>query len=281
MFADVASRAALAGDNARLYRLADEARKEAQVANNAKMDFLAAMSHELRTPLNAIAGYVELITMGIRGPVTTEQRDDLARISQNQRHLASLIEDILNYAKLEAGRIEYDIEVISVNDAMSDVVSLMAAPYGAKHIALTYAAADPAPTALADPDRLRQVLVNLLGNAVKFTAPGGAVSLSSKVNDTEVCIICRDNGCGIPAEKLDAIFEPFVQVARVPSEHRQGLGLGLSISRDLMRGMRGDLIVESVVGQGSTFTLMLPRHRSMSARERMAAAAPGLDAPGP
>src|SRR5262249_44534502 len=147
-FIDVAGRAALATDNARLFRLADDARTEAQVANSAKMDFLAAMSHELRTPLNAIAGYVDLLAMGLRGPVTAEQQEDLRRILQNERHLASLIEDILNYAKLEAGRVEYDIRPIDVGEAMADVASLMAAPYGNKGVTLSLAPAPAEVTAL-------------------------------------------------------------------------------------------------------------------------------------
>ena len=276
MFADVASRAALAADNARLFRLADEARQEAQIANNAKMDFLAAMSHELRTPLNAIAGYVELLTMELRGPITKEQRFDLDRISQNERHLASLIEDILNYAKLEAGRLVYNISPVSVHDAMSDVVSLMAAHYQSRGIALTSTTLTPQPIALADPNRLRQVLLNLLGNAVKFTEQGGTVSLVAEATPGSVIIVCRDTGRGIPAEKLEAIFEPFVQLSRSVSEQRAGLGLGLSISRDLMRGMRGDLVVESQVGEGSAFTLILPVAHATSETPATAHASIGL-----
>src|SRR5262249_15283790 len=153
-FIDLATRAALAADNSRLFQLADEARNEAQIANSAKMDFLAAMSHELRTPLNAIAGYVDLIAMGLRGPVTQEQREDLHRIEQNERHLASLIEDILNYAKLEAGRVEYEIGTIDVNQAMADVASLMAAPYGNKGVNLSLARTETQVVALGDAHRI-------------------------------------------------------------------------------------------------------------------------------
>ena len=256
---DLASRAALAADNARLFRAAETARNEAQVANSAKMDFLAAMSHELRTPLNAIAGYVDLLALGVRGQVNDEQLADLQRIAQNERHLASLIEDILNYAKVEAGRVEYDITEIDVNKAIADVASLMSAPYGTKGVALTFCGAAGDATALGDEARLRQVLVNLLGNAVKFTNAGGKVSLTGEVDSEVVRITCRDTGKGIPPDKLDAIFEPFVQVATTPSGKRDGLGLGLAISRDLMRGMRGDLLVESELGKGSAFTLILPR----------------------
>jgi signal transduction histidine kinase/DNA-binding response OmpR family regulator len=263
MYADLASRAALAADNARLFSLADAARKEAQIANNAKMDFLAAMSHELRTPLNAIAGYVDLLMMGLRGPLTQEQTADLARVALNQRHLASLIEDILNYARVDAGRIEYDIEPVNVNEAVSEVVGLLHGAYGSKGVRLDYAAIEPSAHALADPDRLRQVLINLLGNAVKFTPAGGTVTVRAGAAGEQVEIICRDTGVGIPREKLDAIFEPFVQVTRNTAEQRSGLGLGLTISRDLMRGMQGDLVVESELDRGSAFTLTLPRAEAM------------------
>jgi signal transduction histidine kinase/DNA-binding response OmpR family regulator len=257
-FMDVAARAALASDNARLFRLADDARTEAQIANSAKMDFLAAMSHELRTPLNAIAGYVDLLAMGLRGPVTEEQHEDLRRILQNERHLASLIEDILNYAKLEAGRVEYDINPVDVTKAITDVASLMSAPYGSKGVALRLEPSTGVITALGDSDRLRQVLLNLLSNAVKFTPSGGTVRLGGRVDGSIVEIRCQDSGLGIPQDKLEAIFEPFVQVQKAPMGQRAGLGLGLSISRDLMRGMQGDLLVSSELGKGSTFIVLLP-----------------------
>ena len=258
MFVDVASRAAIAADNARLFRIADEARRDAQVANSAKMDFLAAMSHELRTPLNAIAGYLDLLTLGIRGPLTDQQREDLKRISLNQRHLSSLIEDILNYARLEAGRLNFDIQRVRVHDALTEVLALVSPSYAAKGVDIKASAPDDA-IAMADIDRLRQVLLNVLGNAVKFTSAGGAVDLSAACFDSVVRIDCRDTGRGIPPNKLESIFEPFVQVAHTFSEERKGLGLGLAISRDLMRGMRGDLTVSSEVDKGSVFSLTLPR----------------------
>jgi len=162
---------------------------------------------------------------------------------------------------VEAGRVEYDIEEIDVNKAIADVASLMSAPYDSKGVALSFSSAEGHATALGDAARLRQVLVNLLGNAVKFTPAGGSVSLSGEISGDRICITCRDTGRGIPEDKLDAIFEPFVQVATAPSGKRDGLGLGLAISRDLMRGMRGDLLVESELGVGSAFTLVLPRRQ--------------------
>src|SRR5262249_3835357 len=156
----------------------------------------------LRTPLNAIAGYVDLLAMELRGPVTEEQREDLHRILQNERHLASLIEDILNYAKLEAGRIEYDINPVDVTQAIADAASLMSAPYGNKGVALRVDPGGRAITALGDSDRLRQVLLNLLSNAVKFTPAGGTVALTGRVQEGIVEITCADSGLGIPPDKL-------------------------------------------------------------------------------
>ncbi|HEV8445637.1 MAG TPA: ATP-binding protein [Gemmatimonadaceae bacterium] len=260
---NVSHRASLAIDNARLFHEADAARHEAQVANAAKVDFLAAMSHELRTPLNAIAGFVDLMALGIHGPITPDQRGDLARISQNQRHLATLIEDILNYARLEAGRLEYDMQKVLVGDALAEVHTLARPVFDAKGVRFEYAPGDGGAIASADPDRLRQVLLNVVGNAVKFTPTGGSVVLTSAADSQSVRLLCKDTGRGIPTEKLATIFEPFVQVDRhLNSSANQGIGLGLSISRDLMRGMDGDLMVESEMGAGSTFTMVLRRART-------------------
>ncbi len=259
----IAHRASLAIDNARLFREADAARHEAQVANAAKVDFLAAMSHELRTPLNAIAGFVDLMALGIHGPITPEQNADLARIGQNERHLATLIEDILNYAKLEAGRLEYDMQQVIAGDALAEVHTLARSVFDAKGVDFEYVPGDGGAIVSADPDRLRQVLLNVVGNAAKFTPPGGSVVLTSAADAQNVRLFCKDTGRGIPTEKLDSIFEPFVQVDRhLNPSATQGIGLGLSISRDLMRGMDGDLVVESEPGSGSTFTIVLQRSRT-------------------
>ena len=263
---------ALAIDNARLFREADAARHEAQVANAAKVDFLAAMSHELRTPLNAIAGFVDLMALGIHGPITPEQQADLARIGQNERHLATLIGDILNYAKLEAGRLEYDMQQVIAGDALAEVHTLARAVFDAKGVGFDYVPGDAGAIVSADPDRLRQVLLNVVGNAAKFTPPGGSVVLTSAADAQSVRLFCKDTGRGIPVERLAAIFEPFVQVDRhLNPSATQGIGLGLSISRDLMRGMDGDLVVESEPGAGSTFTIVL--RRSRTTREASSAAA--------
>jgi signal transduction histidine kinase len=225
---------------------AEVARVAAEEANRAKSEFLAVMSHELRTPLNAIGGYAELIALGIRGPVTPQQAADLERLQRSQRHLLGLINEVLNYARLETARVAYDVRAVPAADVLAEAESLVAPQAAAKGVALSTDAGAPALRVLADAEKLRQVLVNLLSNALKFTAAGGRVALS-------------DTGIGIPAEKLERIFDPFVQVDTTLTRAHEGTGLGLAISRDLARGMAGDITVESALGAGSTFTVVLPR----------------------
>ena len=244
---------------------AERARADAEQANRAKADFLAAMSHELRTPLNAIGGYVELLTLGIHGPVTDAQRSALDRVGAAQRHLLTLINDILAHARLEAGRVEFHPRALRVPALLAGLDAMVAPMAGAKGIAY---AVDPCGEALcvvADEERARQILLNLVTNAIKYTAEGGHVVLTCRaVDDADarwVDIAVRDDGRGIPADKLEAIFDPFMQVGRTLSRPEAGVGLGLAISRDLARGMGGDLRVDSVLGAGSVFTLRLPAPR--------------------
>jgi PAS domain S-box-containing protein len=245
-------------ESERARRDAEAARAEAEAANQAKGDFLAIMSHELRTPLNAIGGYAELMAMGIRGPVTPEQREDLRRIQSSQRHLLGLINEVLNYAKLETGMVDYDLTDVALREALAGAEALVAPQARAKGLALTVDACSPELLVRADAEKLRQVLVNLLSNAVKFTDGDGRIVMSCVADGTTVRVLVRDSGIGIPADKLTAIFDPFVQVRVDFTRPHEGTGLGLAISRDLARGMGGDLTVESTPGEGSTFTLTLP-----------------------
>jgi PAS domain S-box-containing protein len=238
---------------------AEAARAEAEAANRSKSEFLAVMSHELRTPLNAIAGYAELLAMGIRGPITEQQADDLRRIQTSQRHLLGLINEVLNYARLETGSVQYDLADVSVRDALAASEALVAPQARAKGLSLTVHDVAPALAVRADAEKLRQVLVNLLSNAVKFTDRGGAVTLDAEADDRLVRIRVHDTGIGIASDKRAVIFEPFVQVRADLTRTAEGTGLGLAISRDLARGMGGELVVErSAPGAGTTLLLTLP-----------------------
>jgi PAS domain S-box-containing protein len=238
---------------------AQAARAAAESANKAKTEFLAVMSHELRTPLNAIAGYTELLRMGLRGPVTDEQLEDLSRITRSERTLLSLINDILNFARLEAGHVSYATEHIPVRELVADIEAMIAPQLRVKQLQFEFGGCEGDLAVRADGDKVRQILLNLLSNAIKFTPDRGSIAISCEGAADRVEIRVRDTGSGIPPEKLQAIFEPFVQLDRSLTSTHEGSGLGLAISRDLARGMGGELHATSHIGVGSTFVLMLPR----------------------
>jgi PAS domain S-box-containing protein len=238
---------------------AEAARRAAETANRAKTEFLAVMSHELRTPLNAIAGYAELLSMGLRGPVTSEQLVDLDRITRSERTLLSLINDILNYARLEAGEVRYASARVAVRELIADLEALVSPQLRAKQLRFDFDGCEAELSVQADPDKVRQILVNLLSNAIKFTPADGSIEVRCEAEAAGVQILVRDTGPGIPTEKLQAIFEPFVQLDRSLTNVQEGSGLGLAISRDLARAMGGNLCAESAPGRGSTFVLTLER----------------------
>ena len=238
---------------------AEAAQAIAEQANRAKSEFLANMSHELRTPLNAIGGYTELIIDGIRGPVTDVQRADLDRIRRNQRYLLSLINDILNFAKLEAGRVQFTPKPVVLNESLGQLEALVQPQLEQKQLRYEYRSCDASYVAFADPERLQQILLNLLSNAIKFTPQGGSILVECMAAGEQLEVHVRDTGVGIPADKLEQIFEPFVQLDRGQPAGNVGTGLGLAISRDLARTMGGDLKASSSPGEGSTFILSLPR----------------------
>jgi len=250
-----------AEENAHALLEAQVARARAEAANKAKTDFLAVMSHELRTPLNSIAGYAELLEMGLRGPLTGEQREDLAKIRRSQRHLLGLINDLMNFAKLETGHVELDFASISVNEVLAVLDTLTEPQVAAKHIAYEHGRCDPTLTVWSDREKTHQILINLVSNAVKFTRPRGQITVDCEVLEDAVNFHVADTGEGIPENKLTSIFEPFVQVKTGFTREHEGVGLGLAISRDLARMMHGDLTVRSTVGVGSRFTLKLPRRK--------------------
>jgi PAS domain S-box-containing protein len=233
-------------------------REVADGANRAKSQFLATMSHELRTPLNAIGGYVQLLAMGLRGPVTEDQRLDLERIRRSQQHLLGIINDILNFSRLEAGQVAYEIAPVAVQDLLDAVHPMIAPQADAKGVIYEQVPCEPELRVLGDQAKIEQILLNLLSNAVKFTPEGGHISLMCMRQGDRTQLQVRDTGRGIPQGKLESIFEPFVQVERSLTRPVEGMGLGLAISRDLARGMGGDIAVESEIGEGSVFTLTLP-----------------------
>jgi len=246
-------------ERVRLLETEHAARQAAEEANRAKTQFLATMSHELRTPLNAISGYAELLSLGLRGPTTPEQQEDLGRIMRSQRHLLSVINDILNFARLEAGHVEYRITNVPAADLLGDLESLIRPQLAAKRLEFSLEPVIDGIVVRADAAKVRQVLLNLVANAVKFTAPGGHIRIACDADDAHVHIRVTDTGIGIPMDRRGAIFEPFVQLHRTLAQPSEGTGLGLAISRDLARGMGGELTVESEPGSGSTFMLVLER----------------------
>src|SRR3954463_12152487 len=246
--------------NAELRAIADARRvAEAEAANVAKTEFLTAMSHELRTPLNAIGGYTDLLSLGLGGPVTPQQAEYIERIRRSQQHLMGVITDLLNFSRIEAGHLTYDIAPISLAHVIEGVGPLVVPQAARKGVALEIDAVGRTCVALGDRAKVDQILLNILSNAVKFTAAGGSVKVSCNTGDSTAAIQVTDTGVGIPADKQESIFEPFVQLGRSLSSAHEGVGLGLAISRDLARAMGGDLTVVSEPGAGSTFTLSLPR----------------------
>src|SRR6185437_4032199 len=187
------------------------------------------------------------------------QLADLARIKRSQHHLLSLINDILNFAKLDLGEVQMKPRDVSMNEALGQLEAMIGPQLLEKRLTYDYQCCDPSFTAYVDPERLQQILLNLLSNAAKFTPPGGRIGVQCTAKPEVMIVRVTDTGVGIPQDKLESVFEPFVQLDRVRGPGVAGTGLGLSISRDLARAMGGDLTVKSKVGEGSTFRLSVPR----------------------
>ena len=235
------------------------ARQEAEEANAAKSQFLATMSHELRTPLNAIAGYSELLKLELRGPITPEQREDLERIDRSQRHLLSLINDVLNFAKIEAGHVAVESKPMALGHVIESLREFVEPQLREKGLQFKMARRHSRRRGVrrsgqgpADPDQPA-----LQRHQVHAARRNDRAAVSDEDKTLYICV--TDTGSGIPADKLEAIFEPFVQVNRDYASKHEGTGLGLSISRDLARRMGGDLTVKSELGKGSEFVLSMPK----------------------
>ena len=254
---DLAQRVAMAVDNSRLHEAERRARAEAEAANQAKSDFLAIMSHELRTPLTAVVGYTELLADEVVGPVNETQRDHLARVRASSEHLLMLIEDILSFARIEAGREHVRIEDFGLA-ALLEQASVIVRPLAEKQgIDFMLAGHGSRAVLRSDPQKVRQIIINLLANAVKFTA-SGHVRLSARVVGDRVEFEVSDTGPGIAMEHLERVFDAFWQVDQRMTRKTGGTGLGLSVARQLARLLGGDVSVRSVIGQGSVFTVDLP-----------------------
>ncbi len=256
---DLASSSAMALDRARLYGASVALTARAEAASQAKTAFLGMVSHELRTPLNAIGGYVDLMDLELHGPVTEAQHVDLARIRSNQRYLTGLISDMLNFAKVSRSQMAYDVVDMPAHKVLADSVALVEPLIAQRGLTYELAACDPPLVARGDREKVIQILVNLLSNAIKFTPAGGQITLDCRAANEAVLFRVSDTGIGIPADQLESIFDPFVQVRGGIKGPEAGIGLGLAISRTLARAMHGDLTVATVLGQGAEFTLSLPR----------------------
>jgi PAS domain S-box-containing protein len=231
---------------------------EIETASRTKSEFLTAMSHELRTPINAAMGYADLLAIEVGGPLASQQREYVARIRGSQEHLLAIINDLLNYGRIEAGQVHYDLVDAPLHELVDKVIPMIAPQAAAKQLALDV---QPCPDGLlvrADRMKAEQIVLNLLSNAVKFTPGGGRVSVGCAIHGGMGRVTVEDTGPGIPAEKHEAIFAPFVQLGRSLTSGHEGTGLGLAISRDLARAMGGDIVVVSRVGKGARFTLTLP-----------------------
>jgi signal transduction histidine kinase len=257
---------------ARLRVAAEQARENAEKAGHANTQFLARMSHELRTPLQSIAGYIDLLGTEGAERLTPSQTHMLQRMHDSEQVLVHVIDDLITFSRLEAGRMTFHSDVVLAQEALrvaEAVVSPLAIDHGVRIVV------GECPHGLmvrADGDKLNQVLVNLTANAVKFTNRGGSIGLSCRVEDDVVYFDVADTGAGIPANKLIDIFEPYVQLDTPLLDRLGGSGLGLAISREFATGMRGELTVSSKVGSGSVFTLRLPRVGSDGVRPELASA---------
>lgn len=244
-------------DRTHAHAALDVARQAADAASQAKSAFLATMSHELRTPINAILGFTDLLRLGLASGESVSESEYLARIRRNTEHLLELVNDVLDWAKVEAGQLVVESRLADSKSVMDDTLSVMREQAAARGLSLT-SSCDMGASYVGDALRVRQILLNLVSNAVKFTMPGGRVRLTCTEHDGVTEFVVADTGIGVAPDELVRIFEPFVQAEGGYTRPHGGTGLGLSISRRLARMMSGDVTAESEVGKGSRFVLTLP-----------------------
>ena len=254
-----ATQSALAIQNARLFREIEIKSRELEVASQHKSEFLASMSHELRTPLNAVIGFSEVLLQGMFGETNEKQTEYLRDILASGQHLLSLINDILDLSKIEAGRMELDLADFHLPSAVDDALLLMRERAARRGITLERQVDARLGEIRADPRKVKQVLLNLLSNAVKFTPEGGRIEVRAACSDDGAEISVADTGIGIAAEDQEAVFEEFRQVGR-SDKKAEGTGLGLALCRKFVERHGGRIWVKSQLGAGSTFTFSLPRH---------------------
>jgi signal transduction histidine kinase len=253
-----ADQAVIAIQNARLFREIQEKSAQLEVANQHKSEFLANMSHELRTPLNAIIGFSEVLIERMFGEVNAKQADYLKDIHESGKHLLSLINDILDLSKIEAGRMDLELSTFDLPAALSNAMTLVRERAQRHGIELTLKVDKKLGAFQADERKFKQIVVNLLSNAVKFTPDGGRVAVSAKMDTTHVEIAVKDTGVGIAPEDQAAVFEEFKQVGRDYTKKAEGTGLGLALTKRFVELHGGEVRLESALGKGSTFTITLP-----------------------
>jgi signal transduction histidine kinase len=256
-----ASQSALAIQNARLFRELEEKSRQLEAASRHKSEFLANMSHELRTPLNAIIGFSEVLQEEMFGELNPKQMEYVQDIHGSGRHLLSLINDILDLSKVEAGRMELELAPFSLPAALENALTLIRERAARHELSLDLRVDPRVGDLLGDERKVRQVVLNLLSNAVKFTPPGGRVVVAAAPADGMVEVSVSDTGIGIAPEDHEAIFEEFRQVGTDYARKREGTGLGLSLAKRFVELHGGRIWVKSEVGKGSTFTFTLPVRR--------------------
>jgi signal transduction histidine kinase len=264
-----ATQSVLAIQNARLFREIEEKSKQIEAANRHKSEFLANMSHELRTPLTAVIGFSEVLSQKVFGELNDKQSEYMDDIISSGRHLLSLINDILDLSKVEAGRMELDLTKFDLPNAIDNALILMRERAARHGITLRHRVDERLGEVVSDERKFKQILLNLLSNAVKFTPEGGRIDVDASVASEAIEISVSDTGSGIAPENQEAIFEEFRQVGTDYSKKREGTGLGLTLTRKFVELHGGKIWVQSAVGKGSTFTFTLPLNQEKLDGERI------------